>query len=177
MRWSRKAVETKYRGSYQRHFARVLFEQFGRAWRPARLPPCVKRGAAHRCFYNALLLASQQPDLSYVEGHADFVEHAWCVNAKGHVLDPTWPEALGPHAKDYFGVAFDTTWVFKKRFIRRKVMKRWKMYRGSVIFSISHGNPALHAKPEEMLDPRWYNLKALKKDDRVLHRRSRREED
>ncbi len=81
----------------------------GRAfeWRP--LPRGVRRGAMRHCWENAYRLAVRKPDLfTYVEGYAintslalGPVEHAWCIDGKGLVVDPTWEEGA-----DYFGVPF-----------------------------------------------------------------------
>lgn len=59
------------------------------------------------CYVNAYLLADRHPErFSYVEGYAIAiipVQHAWCMDRQGHVIDPT------PHwgkGKDYFGIEF-----------------------------------------------------------------------
>ena len=71
-----------------------------------------RREARGRCYMNATLLALET-DLTYVEGMMSFlgvvIDHAWCVNADGVVIDPT----LEPHddTGDYFGVPFLTDYV------------------------------------------------------------------
>ena len=63
---------------------------------------------------NATMLALAS-DLTYVEGQISVygipIEHAWCVNADGVVIDPT----LKPDKDvgDYFGVPFLTDYVSK----------------------------------------------------------------
>lgn len=63
-------------------------------------------GELGECYVNAYYLAHNQ-GLYYVEGLAIVpsigfpMEHAWCVDADGHVYDPTWEAGT-----DYFGVAF-----------------------------------------------------------------------
>lgn len=70
-------------------------------------PADVSQGAARDCYRNALLLAQRRDDLVYCEGWAAGmipVEHAWCVDGDGAVVDPTWDDDTG-HV--YFGVGLD----------------------------------------------------------------------
>jgi len=132
-------------------------EKFGRTWVPAPLDERIfKRGREQECFRNATLLAIKRPRLSYVEGYADYQEHAWCVDSKGNVVDPTWPKDMPP-LKTYFGVAFKTEWV--KAQIWHCYHRTDKYYWG-VISTAVLGNPALSAEPDKMLDPRWYEHQA-----------------
>jgi hypothetical protein len=90
-----------------------FFLKHGRLYHPRKFPAKYRllKGPPKACLYNALLLAFIY-ELDYVEGyamHADVrldhpVEHAWCVDAKGNVIDPTWHEKVG---REYFGVAMD----------------------------------------------------------------------
>lgn len=77
--------------------------QFGRIWTPSpwRLE-LGRRGRMGQCYGNAFLLAQRNPSLLYVEGVAGEyrLDHAWCIDAAGLVLDPTWRETEG----QYFGV-------------------------------------------------------------------------
>jgi hypothetical protein len=94
-----------------RSFAELVLDA-GRVFdRPAAagvdpVPP-VWRGPERACFLNASAW-STEAGLPYVEGWAATalmvvgVEHAWCLDANGGVLDPTWPAALGTV---YLGVA------------------------------------------------------------------------
>ena len=64
------------------------------------------------CFKNAFNLLTVRDDLTYVEGYAFWflpVLHAWCVDAAGNVVDPTWDD---PQDRRYFGVPFDRDFVF-----------------------------------------------------------------
>lgn len=72
------------------------------------------------CFRNAALLALGDEDLTYVEGYGTLktngggvpLEHAWCVDARGRIYDPTW-EQCAP----CFGVSF------KRDFLRKTLMR------------------------------------------------------
>jgi hypothetical protein len=78
----------------------ALVLEAGEWHHPAPLPASCGhwRGQPKDCFASAARLADARPDLRYVEGYADpgidgFVypfEHAWCVDASGAVVDPTW---------------------------------------------------------------------------------------
>lgn len=86
----------------------------GRAWTPQRRPAAYRKRAFRQCFRNAFELAQDHPELTYVEGYADAgiipVEHAWCVDRVGRVVDPTWRAAKTAESA-YFGVALATRWV------------------------------------------------------------------
>lgn len=87
----------------------LLLER-GRFFLPAERPDSVSRLKQKACFENAFLLASQSSELVYVEGLAVwsglYLHHAWCVDARGVVVDPTWPEA----GSAYLGLPFGP-WV------------------------------------------------------------------
>lgn len=68
------------------------------------------------CYSNATTLALENPDLTYVEGWAQPpslipVHHAWLVDRKGFVHDPTWDYKDGVV---YAGIPFKTDFVLKK---------------------------------------------------------------
>ena len=88
--------------------------KFGRTYTPRPFPAKYRKweGEPQACLYNAADLALAFPDLEYAEGfalHADPridypVEHAWCVDPDGNVIDPTWHVKVG---REYFGLAMD----------------------------------------------------------------------
>src|SRR5262249_55671268 len=61
--------------------------------------------AAGNCFRNAQMLFFGHFDFTYVEGFTCWgtvgpVEHAWCVDANGKVIETTWKEI----GSAYFGI-------------------------------------------------------------------------
>ena len=79
--------------------------------------PSPWKGPAKFCFWNAQRLAGRRKGLRYCEGYATGVipvEHAWCIDAAGRVIDPTWSEDYQP---DYFGLPLDLKLV--RRIVRR----------------------------------------------------------
>lgn len=80
---------------------------YGKSAYGLKRPKGIRKQRDKQCFENAFRLARQRRDLTYVEGYAQSLiacEHAWCVDADGHVIDPTWRDPKGKH---YLGVAFD----------------------------------------------------------------------
>lgn len=78
------------------------------------------RGEAGMCYMNATHLAVLDPSLTYVEGKVSVygvpIDHAWCVDADGVVVDPTLgPDEHGNMARidAYFGVPLLTEYVRK----------------------------------------------------------------
>lgn len=108
------------------NFASFLLKH-GQQWTPAALPPTIKRMTMKLCFFNAAKLAMKHKELTYVEGFGNCiipVQHAWCVDAKGNVIDPTWEK---PEEATYFGIPFKTDFL-KKFLLRSKVyglLDRW----------------------------------------------------
>ena len=78
------------------------------------------RGEVHGCFKNATHLALENERLTYVEGtvycYGVGIDHAWCVDADGIVIDPTL-EADRNGKMDritaYFGVPFRSDYLRK----------------------------------------------------------------
>jgi len=92
------------------HFVHTHGKRFHR-----RLPGDGK--ADRRCYYNATWMAIENPDLHYCEGFALSmipVPHAWCMDATGAVMDPTWKEG-----RAYFGVVFKTSFVRDQMAVRQ----------------------------------------------------------
>jgi hypothetical protein len=85
------------------------------------------RGEPKACFKNSTHLALELPHMTYVEGKVGvfgvLIEHAWCVDEEGVVVDPTLDRAstdgtfdrIGP----YFGVPFRTDYL-RKAILRNK---------------------------------------------------------
>ncbi len=72
-----------------------------------KLPKSIKQGKKKECFKNALLLAEAR-GWTYCEGFAHAIiptHHAWVLDDKGNVVDPTWDE---PEKCFYAGILFDT---------------------------------------------------------------------
>lgn len=72
------------------------------------------KGKMKECYMNAYQLATHRDGYTYVEGMATTekvpipLDHAWCVDAHGDVVDPTWNEGNA-----YFGVPFKTEYIEK----------------------------------------------------------------
>ena len=84
---------------------------FGRACRPGRAAP--EQGAARQCYYNAGMLALENPELAYVEGFGLRpglipVHHAWCLDPDGRVVETTWPF---DEAAEYWGIPLRTDFL------------------------------------------------------------------
>jgi hypothetical protein len=78
-----------------------------------------RRGAPQECFRNAYELASKHSELIYCEGRALSggivpIEHAWCLDVAGNVIDNTWAE----QQTEYLGVGFALP--FLKSFLARR---------------------------------------------------------
>ena len=76
------------------------------------LPKGLNRGQLGECYLSAGKLALTRPDeFVYCEGWAQSsigipLQHAWCLDHRGNVVDPTWP-----HRQDaqYLGIPIKTT--------------------------------------------------------------------
>ena len=98
------------------HFDAVahLVLRYGVERAGAALPPRIARMKAKECFRNATLTAVTR-SMDYCEGYAVRpmlgipIHHAWCVDASGTVVDPTWSDAQECF---YLGVSVDakTAW-------------------------------------------------------------------
>jgi hypothetical protein len=98
--------------------------QYGRDYAIGPHTFSLPRGEPKQCFMNATHLALELPHLTYVEGKIAMmgipIEHAWCIDEEGVVVDPT----LAPGIKDgsydrisdYFGVPFRTDYLRKAIF-------------------------------------------------------------
>ena len=120
-----------------------LLLQTGTVWTPAPLPADIRPGIPRVCFENAYRLARRSRGaLRYVEGYALGyllpVEHAWCVDAEGRVVDNTWTDdRLG---QVYLGVVVDLALVRRSR-------NRRKAASASALFDWYGGYPLLPRRP------------------------------
>ncbi|MFH8443297.1 hypothetical protein ACH4D3_18965 [Streptomyces sp. NPDC018026] len=95
----------KYRSVYE------LVAACGRWYIPASLPAGIRALPERQCFANAAATEREHPHLAYTEGFAVAANsplptaHAWCTNADGHVIDPTWSDHAGGA---YLGIALPT---------------------------------------------------------------------
>ncbi|MET9393653.1 hypothetical protein ACGF7W_32720 [Streptomyces sp. NPDC048219] len=91
----------KHRSVYE------LVAAHGRWFTPAALPAEVQALPERQCFANAAATEQEHPHLAYTEGFAVAdgspvpTAHAWCTDANGYVIDPTWSD-LGGSA--YLGI-------------------------------------------------------------------------
>jgi hypothetical protein len=133
-----------------------LFLKYGRQWKretPAKLPKGVRWGEESLCYFNAYFLLLKHDRFTYVEGYADGVEHAWCIDQDGVVVDNTpWHE----NTLCYDGIAFRSEWVIEVILEQYREGRKFEEIRYSMIFGFAAENPALHTRPEEMLAPQWY---------------------
>ena len=94
------------------------------------------------CFKNALELAWSSIEYTYCEGfisvHGVPIQHAWCVNKNGLVVDPTIQTPKSDY--EYFGVCFNT------EFVTKSVLKR-KRY--GIIDNPEQRFPLLQGKHED----------------------------
>ncbi|MFF2521447.1 hypothetical protein [Streptomyces liangshanensis] len=85
----------KYRSVYE------LVAAHGRWFTPGVLPEQVRPLPERQCFANAAATEWEHPHLAYTEGFAVAAgspvptAHAWCTDADGHAIDPTWSELGG----------------------------------------------------------------------------------
>jgi hypothetical protein len=93
----------------------------GREYEPAELADGIELGKRGECFRNAWQLVERFSDeLTYVEGYAISIipmHHAWCVDADGNAVDPTWEYDW---TRQYFGVPMSSDYV-RAALLRREV--------------------------------------------------------
>jgi hypothetical protein len=86
--------------------------EHGRHWTPPASRGVARPGSPKQCYRNAAMLALAESCLVYCEGFAVAhfpVEHAWCVDRVGRVVEPTW-HCPG---SEYFGVPIRTAYLRK----------------------------------------------------------------
>lgn len=81
-----------------------------------------RRMQAKMCYRNAGTLALDDPSLTYVEGFTTVsgipIEHAWCINQAGTVIEPTLSHRSG--SGGYFGIPLRTSFL-RSELLRREV--------------------------------------------------------
>lgn len=91
----------------------ALVLELGRSFAPQPKPQGIKWGRMKRCYENAFQLMTEHPTMTYCEGFVFLeklalpIEHAWCIDEAGGVVDNT----VRASTVAYFGIAFDRTWV------------------------------------------------------------------
>ena len=108
-----------------------FLEREGRDYEASpQMPPGEKRCRKSQCYMNAYRLAEAHPELDYVEGVAISgnlipMDHAWCADREGRVVDPTWPD--GHH---YVGVPLRMGFVRRTVFAKKTygVVDNWQQH-------------------------------------------------
>jgi DNA topoisomerase IB len=74
-------------------------------------------GVPHLCYMNAAKMAQDNPSLKYAEGflslHGVPIQHVWCVDKEGKVVDPTLDKKAAKSVDAYHGVLFNTAHLNK----------------------------------------------------------------
>jgi hypothetical protein len=87
-----------------------LLTEHGQPWYIGEQTFAGPRSEPGACYRNAYLAVQSNPTLTYVEGLCHMgiipIEHAWCIDRDGRVVEPTLPEASG-----YYGIPFQWNYV------------------------------------------------------------------
>ncbi|WP_254511386.1 hypothetical protein [Anatilimnocola floriformis] len=135
-----------------------FLRRYGRRYLPQDLPTKYAGGKFGVCYANSYRLASEHA-VTYVEGYAISTRtasphlHAWCVDEKGLVLDPTWRSGTF-----YFGIPF------RLEFLKKAIAERTE--RGDCYYGwLDDWRPGwplineLGEQPELWLEPSYFSRK------------------
>ena len=101
--WSKLGVGNAY----------ALILELGQSFTAQAKPKGIKWGKKKRCYDNAYDLIVKHPTMIYCEGYVFLekvalpIEHAWCIDEAGGVVDNT----VRASTVAYFGIPFDRTWA------------------------------------------------------------------
>lgn len=99
-------------------------------------------GTIKQCFQNAAKLAISDPDMTYCEGYTEThgvpIEHAWCLDKAGKVIETTIRER---EPREYFGVPIKTDYL-------RRVLLEKQTYQ---VFDWMHPN-WVNTDPEQIVE-------------------------
>lgn len=95
-----------------------LILTWGKVWKVRKIPISILKNEDYTnpmaCFANAYRLA-RELNYCYVEGYAYKLVfpmlHAWVIDSKGMVLDPTWGIVKDGYKKYYIGIPLDINFV------------------------------------------------------------------
>lgn len=136
--FNRNNSKTKY-SSFEDLVGKVGIPMQGEKFDPTEFS--LVRRTPKECFHNAYQLAEYN-DLIYVEGYTWYlipILHAWCIDEKGRVIDPTLDES---EDYAYCGIPMDMSFV-------RKTMLSTGVY--GIIDNWKDGFPMLDLNPNKYL--------------------------
>lgn len=135
------------------YLASLILES-GHFWTAQDLPSDVQQGRLRECYWQARELTLSRPGyFTYVEGFAyserDFcvpIQHAWCVDEYGNVVDPTW---IKPSAGVYAGVPFKEEVIRRTSLDELEKFVQWGYLGTPDLFRKMFFNRADYLKPRD----------------------------
>lgn len=116
----------------------------GKPWRMNDKTFDGERGEVHGCYMNAYRLMDSNSKMTYVEGYVNLgglpIQHAWCVDKNGNVIDPTLTAPVPGKTIvpiGYFGIPFNRNYVYATA-VKTGVygvlsgMSNWELFEGKV---------------------------------------------
>lgn len=89
----------------------ALLRDYGQAFPTGPRSQKCEQGEAKKCYMNAGRMALENPEYTYCEGYVVFcgvyIEHAWCVDQGGVVVEPT----IRGDVDGYYGIPFTTSYL------------------------------------------------------------------